>query len=160
MGNGRSTHLQHKDTPFWTIDFFIDELVNLLAFFRINNDFDLLGHSWGGILAAEFIIRRQPRGLKHLILANSLASSRLRNNAVQRLRKHLPEAEQTVLREGDLAGNTSSPEYKAALFKFYEQFLCRLKPVPEQIMYSFTQSQVDPTVYAAMYVAIPLLQFF
>jgi pimeloyl-ACP methyl ester carboxylesterase len=77
MGNGQSTHLRLKEPTFWTIDLFIDELVNLLSYFRIGDSFDLLGHSWGGILAAEFIIRRQPPGLKHLILANSFASARL-----------------------------------------------------------------------------------
>jgi pimeloyl-ACP methyl ester carboxylesterase len=71
MGNGQSTHLRLKEPTFWTIDLFIDELVNLLSYFRIGDSFDLLGHSWGGILAAEFIIRRQP-----LVLSTSFLPTR------------------------------------------------------------------------------------
>jgi len=150
MGNGQSTHLQLKEPAFWTIDLFIDELVNLLSYFGIGESFDLLGHSWGSILAAEFIIRRQPSGLKHLILANSLASARLRNIAVARLRKQLPEETQTILRECAAVGDTSSDKYKAALFVYYKHFLCRLEPIPKPILFSFEQSQKNPTVLAAM----------
>jgi pimeloyl-ACP methyl ester carboxylesterase len=54
LGTGRSTHLPEKlgDASFWTTQLFLDELDNLLIHFKINNDYDLLGHSWGGMLAA------------------------------------------------------------------------------------------------------------
>lgn len=150
MGNGHSTHLQHKDPSFWNIDLFIDELTNLLVHLHIADNFDLLGHSWGGMLAAEFIIRRQPSGLKSLILANSLASVPTRNEEVKRLYKQLPEEDERVLLEGDASGNTSSEEYSASMTKFNGQFLCRMNPLPEEVIYSFVQSQLDPTVYSAM----------
>ena len=150
MGNGRSTHLRQKDTSFWTINLFIDELINLLAYFKISDDFDLLGHSWGGILASEFIIRRQPSGLKRLVLADSLASARLRNISVARLRKQLPEDTQTVLKECEAAGETSSEKYKAAISIYYKRFMCRLDPMPEPLLYSLEQNQKDPTVFVAM----------
>jgi L-proline amide hydrolase len=147
MGNGQSTHLPLKDPSFWTTDLFIDELVNLLSHFRIGDDFYLLGHSWGGIFATEFIICRQPSGLKHLVLANSLTPSRPRNAAVARLRKQLPKNTQAIFREYEAAADTSSEKYKAALYK---RFLCRLEPMPEPILFSFEQSQKNPSVLSAM----------
>ncbi len=68
IGNSRSTHLPSKPPSFWTIDLFIAELVNLLEHFHIQEGFDFLGHSWGGILGLEFEVRRQSEGLRHLVL--------------------------------------------------------------------------------------------
>jgi pimeloyl-ACP methyl ester carboxylesterase len=77
IGCGRSTRLPEKlgDGSFWTIDLFLAELENLLSHLEIQDDYDLLGQSWGGCLASELAVR-QPKGLKKLILANSLASSK------------------------------------------------------------------------------------
>lgn len=76
LGCGRSTHLREKmgDESFWTIDLFLSELDNLLAHLKIE-EYDLLGQSWGGILANEHAAH-QPKGLKKLILANTPASSK------------------------------------------------------------------------------------
>ncbi|KAG6843273.1 hypothetical protein H0H93_001583, partial [Arthromyces matolae] len=54
LGNGLSTHLKEKPPTFWTVDLFIDELVNVINHFSIQDSFNLAGHSWGGILASEF----------------------------------------------------------------------------------------------------------
>lgn len=40
IGNGRSSHIHDKGTSFWTIELFIDELVNLLEHFNIQEEFD------------------------------------------------------------------------------------------------------------------------
>jgi proline-specific peptidase len=150
VGNGRPTHLQQKDTSFWNINLFIDELINLLAYFKISDDFDLLGHLWGRILASEFIICRQPSGLKRLVLVDSLASTRLRDISVAQLRKQLPEDTQIVLKECEAAGDTSSEKYTAALSIYYKRHMCRLDPMPEPLLYSLGETQKDPTVFAAM----------
>jgi pimeloyl-ACP methyl ester carboxylesterase len=52
IGNGQSTHLPHKDQAFWKIDLFIDELVNLLSYFKIIGDF-------------KPFVGRHPRGRIH-----------------------------------------------------------------------------------------------
>jgi len=74
IGGGRSTHLREKPPSFWSIDLFVDELANLITHLRISEEFDIIGHSWGGMLAMEYQIRRGPVGLRRLILTNSLAS--------------------------------------------------------------------------------------
>jgi pimeloyl-ACP methyl ester carboxylesterase len=60
VGNGRSTHLRTKPVEFFTIDFFVAELENLVQKLGIASRFDVLGHSWGGILGLEYLARRQP----------------------------------------------------------------------------------------------------
>jgi proline-specific peptidase len=54
IGCGESTHLPEKngDTEFWTPELFIGELENLIKALGIGK-YDLLGQSWGGILAVR-----------------------------------------------------------------------------------------------------------
>jgi len=61
IGNGRSSHFKDKPREFFTIDLFVNELVNILKHFKITK-YDIAGHSWGGMLAAEFETRVQPEG--------------------------------------------------------------------------------------------------
>ena len=57
IGCGLSTHFPHHkhNTSFWTISLFISELQNLLSHLKVEQ-YDLLGQSWGGMLAAELDI--------------------------------------------------------------------------------------------------------
>ena len=48
LGGGRSTHRPDAPKDFWTPELFMDELDNLLKHLHVQDDFDLLGHSWGG----------------------------------------------------------------------------------------------------------------
>lgn len=97
LGNGRSTHLPDKmgDEAFWTEELFITQLKALLSHLDIEDDFDLLGHSWGGMVSARFATSHPP-GLKHLVLASSPASMQLWVEAANRLRSKLPEDVQVV----------------------------------------------------------------
>lgn len=76
LGNGGSTRLPEMSGEagsFWTEQLFLDELDNLLNHLGIQDDYVLLGQSWGGMLAARHATR-QPKGLKRLVLSNSPAS--------------------------------------------------------------------------------------
>ncbi|TFK55503.1 proline iminopeptidase [Heliocybe sulcata] len=148
VGNGRSTHLRDKPTSFWTIELFIEELLNLLRYFGIESSFNLLGHSWGGALASEFEIRRQPAGLRHLILTNSLASSTSWSRANAELLRFFPE----TVREGMNSGMTDPSGFYAALSAFHEVHGCRQRPLPQEYIYTLDQvfrEGGDPTVAAA-----------
>ena len=48
IGNGESSHIKNKPDTFWRAELFMDELDNLLKKLGIYDDFELLGHSWGG----------------------------------------------------------------------------------------------------------------
>ncbi|KAJ6464367.1 proline-specific peptidase [Mycena sanguinolenta] len=150
LGSGQSTRLRSKETLFWTIDLFIAELENVLAFFGVAGCFNILGHSWGGTLASEFIVRRQPGGLRCLILANALASSKLRNESLARLRPGLPEDVQATLKKHEAAGTTKSEEYKAAMMVFWAKHGCRIQPFPPEFLHSVSLPDEDPTVLDAM----------
>lgn len=76
VGNGKSSRLREKPTEFFTVKLYVDELANLVEKLGVK-EYHLLGHSWGGALAAEFEVERHPHGLKSLILTNSLTEMRL-----------------------------------------------------------------------------------
>ncbi|KAA1473542.1 proline-specific peptidase [Dentipellis sp. KUC8613] len=141
LGSARSTHLPSKPRAFWTLDLFVAELANVLAHFDIAGAFDLLGHSWGAVLGAEFVVRRQPAGLRHLVLANGLANSQIRNEARKKLLLKLPEDARRTIVAHEEAGTTTEQVYKDALRVFYATFACTLDPPPPELIYSITQGE-------------------
>ncbi|PWY92272.1 proline-specific peptidase [Aspergillus heteromorphus CBS 117.55] len=148
IGNGLSTHYPEKrgDPGFWSVDLFIAELENLLRHFGIDGHFDLLGHSWGGMLGADFAIR-QPKGLRRLVLSNAPASVKLWLESVHRLRATLPQETQDTLKNCEDEDRLDAAEYENATMAFLSQFCCRVQPWPEELMQSVTwASQTDPTV--------------
>ncbi|KAL7283426.1 hypothetical protein ACG7TL_002856 [Trametes sanguinea] len=145
IGNARSTHLRDKPPSFFTIDLFIDELQNLLTHFAIQDSFDLLGHSWGGILASEFEVERHPEGLRHIIISDSLASMSLWQESNMQLLQAFPKSVQ----EGMAAGMKDPAAYQAALRQFHAVHGCRVQPTPPEFVYSLEQvfgANGDPTV--------------
>ncbi|KAK0209762.1 proline iminopeptidase [Armillaria fumosa] len=136
IGNSRSTHLSSKLPSFWTIDLFIDELVNLLQHFHTQDGFDFLGHSWGGILGLEFEVRRQPEGLRHLVLTNLLADTGMWNASTGEVNKAFPEDVQ----KGLAVGVADMEAYGKALKVFHEKHGCLVDPWMEELVYSMNQS--------------------
>ncbi|KAH0836595.1 Alpha/Beta hydrolase protein [Lanmaoa asiatica] len=151
LGNGRSTHLPEKngDTGFWTPNLFVDELHNLLHHLGIHDDYDLLGHSWGGMLASVFAIQ-QPKGLHKLIISDSPASMKLWMEAAALLRLQLPQQVQDALNKHEADATTTHEDYLKATQVFYEHFLCRLKPFPQSLKACLEWTEKDPTVYMTM----------
>ncbi|KAM5532053.1 hypothetical protein V8D89_014304 [Ganoderma adspersum] len=148
IGNARSTHLKSKPRTFWTIDLFIDELENVLRHFNIQDNFSLLGHSWGGILASEFEVRRQPAGLRRLVITNSLAEASLWVQSNAMLAQSFPKE----VREGHTAGMQNPKAYQTALKEFHARHGCTIQPFPRELVYSLDRvfgGDRDPTVASA-----------
>ena len=149
FGCGRSSHDPDRDPALWTVDFFLDELDTLLRALGISDRHAVLGQSWGGMLAAEYAVRR-PAGLQALVIADSPASMVTWVAEANRLRRQLPDAVQAALSSHEAAGTTDSPEYEKATSAFYDEFVCRVVPNPPEVLASFTQVAEDPTVYHSM----------
>ncbi len=83
----------------------MDQLDSLILFIGLEKEqegggYDVLGHSWGGMLAMRWVARRQPRGLRRLVVSNSPASMELFVKGALKLREKLPE---------DIRVSTSDP---------------------------------------------------
>jgi L-proline amide hydrolase len=90
IGCGYSSVLSDEQVSQLTVEFFLDELQNLINHLGIADDYLILGHSWGGMMAQEFALR-QPTGLRGLILSSSLASASAWGAEVHRLAALLPD---------------------------------------------------------------------
>lgn len=149
IGCGDSTHLRDKPQDFWTISLFLEEFALLTEHLGIADSFALLGHSWGGLLAAEIAITR-PKGLKALVLSSALADTDLWEVEARRLALEMPvEFSEPLIRNED-AGTVDNEEYEVAITEFYRRHLCRI-PAPPEILAAREASGQDPTVYSAMW---------
>ena len=149
VGCGRSQLLPDAPPDFWSPELFKDELSELVRHLGIADRYALVGQSWGGMLAMDFAIG-QPRGLRGMVVADSPASMELWVSEANRLRRDLPPEVQDTLSRHEEAGTTSSPEYEAAVGVFYARHVCRLTPMPDCVLRTFTQIAANPTVYHTM----------
>lgn len=149
IGCGASTHLQDKPKDFWQISLFVEEFRLLVEHLGVADNFALLGHSWGGLLAAEIAITR-PQGLKALILSSALADTDTWEIEARRLALAMPtEFSEPLIRHED-AGTIDSDEYEVAIGEFYRRHLIRI-PAPLEIQKAIEESRKDDTVYSAMW---------
>ena len=127
LGCGRSQ--QPDDPSLWRIERFtgeIDEVRRGLGLDEIH----LLGQSWGGWLAIEYMLGR-PAGVRRLILANTSASTAQFVAEAAKLKAALPGDLPETLARCEAAGDFHSPEYTAAVMAFYRRHVCRLPEWPD-----------------------------
>lgn len=149
LGCSNSTHIREKreDTSFWTVDLFIAELENLVAALKIES-FDLLGQSWGGMLAANYAVS-QPKRLRKLVIADSPADMTTWLTVANQLRELLPKDVQETLTRCEKEKRFDE-EYEAAVIEFDKLFVCRVFPFPQEILDTLNNVKVDDTVYFTM----------
>jgi len=145
IGNGRSTHLPDKPTSFWSIDLFIAELENVVKFFSLVR-YDIVGHSWGGMLATEYAIRHPPFlgffGLRKMVLTGSNPQRSLSLQAQAQLLREFPEDVQQAV----AAGWKDPTRYRWGLERFFQVHGCTLSPWPAKLTCSFDALFADSTV--------------
>lgn len=149
VGCGRSSH--HPDVPadHWSVELFVRELRDLIEHWDVGGGFHLLGQSWGGMLAPEYVLT-YPDGVASLTLMNSPASMSSWATGTRLLLTDMPTEIREAIKRHEAAHTYENPEYVAAVNAFYERHLCRLQPWPQDVLDSFTQLEKDPTVYASM----------
>ncbi|WP_210084950.1 proline iminopeptidase-family hydrolase [Mycobacterium sp. OAE908] len=148
IGCGNSTHLPDAPADFWTPDLFVDEFHTVREALGID-EYHLLGQSWGGMLSAEIAVR-QPPGLASLSICNSPASMELWMAGCAELRAQLPAETQAALDRHEQADTVTDPEYLEATNEFYRRHLCRVDPMPQDLVDTITQMEAEPTVYHTM----------
>ena len=147
FGSGRSDH--PDDPSMWTMEGYVSELDairNALGLDHVH----LLGQSWGGQLAIEYALTK-PKGMKSLILADSLVDSKQWATEANRLRSELPKETLAILDKHESQGTTDDPEYVEATMQFYRAHVCRLPIWPDALNASFEWFNKYPQVYTTMW---------
>lgn len=148
IGSGKSTHLPKKlcAYEFWTEQFFLDQVTAVLTHLNIQDDYDLLGQSWGGMLAATHAAL-QPLGLRRLILSSTPFSSEMWTSAYRGYRDQMPEDSRQALMRTRTFESLPDPEHAAALELFYRRHFMDLNPLPKGIEDAYVDLERDPTVW-------------
>jgi proline iminopeptidase len=128
LGSGRSDH--PTDTSLWQLPRFVDELAAVRRALNLER-VHLLGHSWGGALAAEYLVAAKPAGIVSVIFSSPLISTPRWIADADSLRALLPDSIQRVLDVNEQAGTIDSPAYQVATDTFYGRHVRRLPVVDE-----------------------------
>lgn len=141
-----------KDTNFWDLPRYVEEVEQVRKALNLTKDnFYLLGHSWGGILAMQYALKYQDN-LKGLIISNMMSSCPLYGKYAQEVLA--PQFDPKVLdtiRQIEKKGDFSNPKYMELLYPhFYTKHILRLplEQWPEPVNRSF--SKMNNSLYVTI----------
>ena len=116
-----SYYSDQPDAPdLWTIPRAVEEVEQVRQALGLDRqNFYLLGHSWGGILALEYALKYQQH-LKGLVISNMMASIPAYNEyAAKVLMPAMDQAALAEVRQLDAAGKYTDPRYMDLLMRHH-----------------------------------------
>ena len=139
-------------TPFLSIDHYVEEVEQVRVALGLDrDDFFLLGHSWGGILAIEYALKYQQH-LKGMVVSNMVSSIPAYNKYAHEVL--MPQMDPATLKEIlalEAAKKYDDPRYEELLVPFYEAHILR-RPImewPEPVLRAFVR-HINKKVYTPM----------
>ncbi|MFD2369559.1 proline iminopeptidase-family hydrolase [Brevibacillus sp. GCM10020057] len=127
LGSGHSD--RPADDSLWTTGRFVDELIAIREALDLR-ELHILGHSWGTMLAAAYLVDRKPEGVKSVIFSSPcLSAMRWKEDADRLLAQLPPDVQETIARH-EAAGTTDHTEYQEAMKVYYSRHVCRIDPLP------------------------------
>ncbi len=141
-----------KDTTMWDLGRFVEEVEQVRKALNLNKDnFYLLGHSWGGILAMQYALKYQDN-LKGLIISNMMSSCPLYGKYAQEVLA--PQFDQKVLdtiRQIEAKGDFANPKYMELLMPhFYAKHICRIPLAQWPEPMNRALSKINQSLYVTM----------
>ncbi|RNB61147.1 alpha/beta fold hydrolase [Brevibacillus gelatini] len=146
LGSGNSD--RPTDASLWKTERFVEELACIRQALGLSQT-HILGHSWGTMLAAAYLLDTRPAGVSSVIFSSPCLSAQRWKEDADRLIARLPkEVQQTIARHEE-RGTTDSEEYQEAMKEYYARYVCRLEPLPEVLAESRRKANKD--VYMTMW---------
>jgi proline iminopeptidase len=136
----------------WDLPRYVEEVEQVRVGLGLNKDnFYLLGHSWGGILAMDYAVKYQDN-LKGLIISNMMSSAPLYGKyADDVLSKQMKPEVLKEIRDLEAKKDFANPRYMELLMpNFYVEHICRipLDKWPEPVNRSF--AKMNQSLYVTM----------
>ncbi len=150
LGCGNSDN--PKDTTLWDLPRFVEEVEQVRTALNLTKDnFYLLGHSWGGILAMQYALKYQ-QNMKGLIISNMMSSCPdYGKYAEDVLAKQMPPKVLAEVRAIEANKDFANPKYMELLYpNFYEKHILRM-PIatwPDPVNRMFTK--LNQSLYVTM----------
>jgi proline iminopeptidase len=143
---------QPKEPSLWELPRFVEEVEQVRQALGLGTDnFYLLGHSWGGLLAMEYALK-YPQHLKGLVISNMMASIPAYNQYAREV--IMPAMDQKVLaqiQQLEKEQRTAEPQYMELLMPHhYEKHLLRMPAErwPDPVNRSF--AHINNDIYVPM----------
>jgi proline iminopeptidase len=131
IGCGRSTRIPKKH---WQLKTFVDELDDLrkmLGYGKI----DILGHSWGTMLGAEYYFTH-PKNVRAMIYSSPCLDAKAWSEDAKMLLKQLDRKHQTAVTKALKSKKYDSKAFVAANEAYYDHFVRRFVPKGDKRPYS------------------------
>lgn len=134
-GSG-SSKILNKEKDLYNFETYFEELDNLVKHLNIKKYY-LLGHSWGGMLALQYVIDKKPLDIKKLILFSTLPSSNLWNEESLRMIDYFPKEYRKVI----LLDKENKKVNKKLLKKATKLFLLMHVKDKTKVVYSYKRKR-------------------
>lgn len=131
LGSGKSD--RPDDPSLWSTQRFVDELDAVRKALDLE-EVHILGHSWGGALATDYLLTKGAQGVVSVVLSSPLISTPRWLADARRLRSTLPADVQATLNQCETVDTADQPSCIAANEVFEEHFVrgaASLPSVPE-----------------------------
>ncbi|HEX2059385.1 MAG TPA: proline iminopeptidase-family hydrolase [Thermoanaerobaculia bacterium] len=143
---------QPDDPDLWETARFVEEVEQVRQALGLDRDnFYVLGHSWGGILAMEYALKYGAH-MKGLVISNMMASIPQYNEYAKNvLMPAMDQAALAEIRQLEATGDTANPRYMELLVPHhYEHHFLRMPgdQWPEPVLR--TMEHVNPAIYVTM----------
>jgi len=130
---------------------FVEEVEQVRQALKLDqDDFYLLGHSWGGILAMEYALK-YPQHLKGLIISNMMSSIPAYNRyARETLEPQMDPSALAEIKRLEAAKRFDDPRYMQLLMPHYEAHILRMPAAqwPDPVNRAF--AKINKKVYVPM----------
>jgi proline iminopeptidase len=150
LGSGRSDN--PADASMWELSRFVDEVEQVRCALDLGPDnFVLMGHSWGGLLAMEYALVHG-KELKGLVISNMMSSAPAYSRyAKEVLMPTMNQEDLAEIRAIEASRDFDNPRYTQLLVRsYYVDHILRKDPQdwPEPVKFSF--ANVNNDLYLTM----------
>lgn len=137
------------DPSLWNVPRFVEELAQVRAALHLDR-VHLYGHSWGTMLATDYLLTEHPEGVVSVTFAGpALSAARwIADQHVWLL--ELPAATQEAVRRAEASGDFDAEDYQAAIAAYYAQHVCRVDPWPDELQRALSPEHMGTDVYLSM----------
>lgn len=128
IGCGNSYVDGHPE--LWKPETWDNELIELRKYLGLDHC-HLLGQSWGGMLAVEYLCNYHPTGIQSVILSSTMTSCSLWAREAHRMIRHMSKEDQEAIAKAEKTGNYNDPAYLKANDHYMEEHCAPLTFGPD-----------------------------
>lgn len=139
LGCGRSDRA--SDTSAYSLEAYVEELEEVRAKLNLPTVY-LMGFSWGPALICSYMRKKNPTGVKGLILSCPLLSTPRWDRDQRDHIASMPPEVIRVIEKCEMTG-VYGEDYQAAMMAYYRKFLCLSDPWPDFLMEAFGQLSME-----------------